>query len=377
MITIVETDERGVQAEPQTLEITIEVSQPRATSIFAATGGPLREGSSDFAIAVFDKPLQTPPEFEVLSVPGLPVKGALDTSTGTLITAADTVSKFSSGAVRELFRDGDPLGGVYYVQYTAGPGNAEEAEVSVSSAVAVELHGGLTMNPTVGAINEIDNTSPQAEITFSSELAKIGDEITITVTFNEPLRNTNSSAVTIGFASTGGIPGLSPTAMSTETDEDGLIIDSKVWTLKYIAGGGDGLPEFIVSEARDRAGNAQESISTEDLEIDNTSPLPFNEVGVQVNTELFASLSVDSNEDGMVYYGIVENDSIPTVAEVVSGNPTVLILSDEKSVSLETSATASFTTGLLDPDDYDVYFVIEDEAGNLSALSDKVDLSIN
>ena len=377
VITVVETDERGAQGEARTLEVVIEVSQPSA-SIISATSLPLKEGSSDFVVAVFHKPLQTAPEFDVLSVSGLPEKGTLSATTGTLMTAADTVSMFTSLAVRSIFRDNGPAGDVYYTEFTSGPGNAGAARIGISDAVATELHGGLTMKAAAGSINRIDNAGASAAIGFSSSFVKVGDDdVEITVTFNEELDTLNT--VFIEFASVGGIPALPATAMTPTLDDDGNFADSKVWKFKYAVEDGNGVPDFILSGGTDIAGNPVvgpvSNASKTFLTIDNIAPLTSNESGDQINAEFFASLAVDSNEDGMVYYAVVADGADPKVSEIVSGDPSVVILNGSKSV--DAGATASFTTQVLDPDEYDVYFVIEDDAGNLSLRSGKVDLSIN
>ncbi len=377
-VTVVETNSNGVQGEEMSKTIKITVSRP-TVNVFPASDIPLRKDSSEFILFAFDKPLATAPSLEVLPVVGLTEKGSFGEVKEMVIT--DTVDIVTGAAARAFWKaDPEPVGSVYYAEFTANVGNASAAEVSVSDAVATIEHGGLEMSEASAEISRVDNIGPFAKFTFSDQLVKDGDDsVSVTVTFNEPLTlKIKPGDIKVSFAGGSGIPEMEETVLKTALNDEDEIIDNTVWMFKYLPTEGDGILDFSVTGAVDVAGNEQGVIvpgSKNKFIVDNTDPVLSGESAIEVNDENYGEITLQSNEDGTVFFILIADGSeVPEVADVVGANPSITLNSGNSAV--KGGSPVTLNTIVLEDKKYDIYVVIRDDAGNETDVLGPIELSI-
>lgn len=367
-LTIVETNVGG-SGTPQTLEITSAAGTPGVSSISSLSTAPLKSGTKDTVVVVYNRAIATAPSATLVTNPELVEFGTLGQAEGQKITAANA-AKFGVGE--------DDLA-AYFWEYTAGAGDVSPS-ISISGAVADASWGGKAqVSASSGSLTATDNTAPTGKLSYSSELAKEGDsDIVITVTFGEGIDPT--SVVMIDWTGNN-VPAFNG---SLAVDKD----DNKVWTTKYTPSTGNDVLNFTVTGAVDLAGNAQGSIADATIEIDNTKPTIGGSSAVEYELSgvkfQYAILDAASNEKGMVYWIVVPdgtdgtNDALGSAIDM--SNPSRV---RDGSIAVELGSTAdsgggvNIATGILTAGAYDVYFYSEDEAGNESTVSTKIDLTID
>jgi hypothetical protein len=137
---------------------------------------------------------------------------------------------------------------VYTYSHTVTSG---DGTVTVSLSNAEDLAGNaVTSTPTSGATFEIDSTDPTAVITYSATGPYTTDDvITITATFNEPVKDSPIPQISISGSNV-----LSATNMAK--------YNSTVYTYSHTVTSGTGTATITLSAAQDTAGNTVTSTPT-------------------------------------------------------------------------------------------------------------------
>ncbi|MTI20933.1 hypothetical protein E1176_07860 [Fulvivirga sp. RKSG066] len=322
------------------LKINVE-TQPAVTVSYNGTGV-LRNGVSDTVFFNFTTPLSGLPDFEVNTDSSGFYPGKLAFTSGTL------------GPLVEV--DADSA----YAIYTAGNGNG----------IPEALFQDITSNETFGSINvdsafvqlyRVDNIAPIVDLSYSSLYANDSTVLKVTATFSEEVMPDNPTDTTLLIAFEGaGVEAETDTLVATE--------DPLVYTFDYtVNGDSTGTLNVSLENVVDLAGNEPGLVrNASAVTIDNDNPtLSFADAVDQGNG--LVSISMSSDEVGTGYYLILADGAdAPTKATEFDGDMTMSV-----SPSLSTK-TINVAQG-----DYDVYYIVEDRAGNFGTISTKEDLTVN
>lgn len=360
-LQVIETNTGGA-GDAVTLDIVATAGTPSAANIFTESTIPVRSGQIDTVVVSFNREMATAPTAALTTGAGIETLGSLGQATGQAITAANA-SVFSLTGADSL---ANGAMSAYFWIYTAGTGDGTPG-ISVTGGVANAAWGGTTQaSASTGSITTIDNTAPSAaDISYSSEVAKNGDDITVTVTFSEPMDATAS--VSIDWA------GNSVAAFSGN-----LAVDSDntaVWTTTYSAPAGDDAINFVVTGARDLAGNGQNAVADATLVVDNTAPAVSGAAAAEFSSSVdWARLNATSSENGTLYYIIVA-DGVAVADQADVQNPNIGVENGSASASAGVSTTID--SGVLAAGSYDVYFFAKDAAENEGTVVGPTDLTID
>ncbi|MFB0515655.1 MAG: Calx-beta domain-containing protein [Candidatus Neomarinimicrobiota bacterium] len=208
---------------------------------------------------------QTPPQAAITYSDTVAKEGDAVTITATFADADITSPQISIDYAGEtisgsLVPTEDPVVWIYTAVIPAG----NDGPVTVT-IVATDLAGNpLTLENITGRTGlYVDNNPPGYVLAYSDTLARVGDVVTITATFQEPVRPTPTYAV--DFAGIGAdFAGLQ--MFRAESDS--------IWTsLVTIPAGNDGFAAVTVT-AYDRIGNLAVPLAgTYSLKVDNTPPV--------------------------------------------------------------------------------------------------------
>lgn len=324
-ISVTETAVNG-NTTSQDLQVSISNSRPIATASLVGPGS-YSDGLEDSVKVTFDFPVSEP----TISSSGL--SSNLSNTTMTSLSGSDT----------EYFT---------IVTFDA-TGTDSDIEFTISGAT--RSLGGMTMeNTTLDA--EVDNTRPNATISFSRTRIKDGDKLDLSVAFDEEVTATDST-ISINIAGNG-------------VDIDTLfhLNESGVWqttSYEFPEGIGDQILTLTLSgNATDLARNdLNTNPASVPLIADNTAPILS--AGSAVDAGAYASLSITTNEDGFISYLILtRGEDAPTDEDFLQND----------SASMMTPSVFDVT---LDPGTYDVYLLSTDEAGNTSDVSGPFTFTMN
>ncbi|MBL6449781.1 hypothetical protein JMN32_25950 [Fulvivirga sp. 29W222] len=319
----------------------VEVANTEPTvSVSYNGGGTLRTGEADTVFFEFDAPLALDPSF------------AMNTTDSTQFNGG---TPFVSGSLGPLVKvDADS----YYAIYTAGDGNGT-SEALFQDIKSTATYGDVNIDSAFVKLYRVDNIAPVATIDYSPALAMDSTVITVTVTFSELVMAANpavDSSLLISFANAG---------VATETDTLIATEDPLVYTYQYTLNGeGNGQVEVIVSNIADLAGNTSE-ISSYELVADNTAPgidwyidefTGYAEVG-------FILLGMGPAEAGTGYYAVFPSGAAApaSLEEFENG-----VVSGTKQINAGTYVIYNVP---LEAGNYNIYFIGEDLAGNMSPIS--------
>lgn len=321
------------------VRISVENVEPEVTTTLNGEGV-LRSGMSDTVFFKFDADLLQDPTITI--------------ATDSSAFSADGEA-FVSGALGDLKKVDDRN---YYIIYTAGDGNGTP-EGYIPEIFASEIYGADTLDSVYVQLYRVDNIDPIADLSYSKNRVNDSTEVTVTATFSEPITyaNPEDSAIYISFSGAG-----------VEVASDTLKATSNplVYTYDYIVNGeGSGKVNIDISNAVDLAGNALAAINNErELVIDNLTPVLI--LGNASDDGNFATIQMVSSEKATGWYLILKDgEDAPTTPEefmeleaFVASGTLELMANDGKKV-LE----------LLDSGSYDVYFMVQDEAGNYADIT--------
>jgi len=260
---------------------------------------------------------------------------------------------------------------------------AADETVIVDIATVSVGNEGITNQQTI-TISDAQSTPTLTLSVSSNNIPENGGTSTITATLNtatyaDVIVNLDYS----GTAVSGGTDYNNPSASIT-IPAGSLATNALSGIAAVDDVSADGAKTVVVDIASVNGGSASENgtqqqtvtISDDD---DGTPPVFASPPSLSSITAVGASLSVDMDEDGSVYYIVVDNSATkPTAAQVKSG-ASYSAVTAHSSGSISTTATVGSTTisGLSDGISYDVYIVGEDSVANLQSDSDIVKLALD
>lgn len=322
-----------------TFGVTVAETEP-AVSVSYNGAGVLRNGEADTVFFEFDAPLAADPSF------------AMNTTDSTQFNGG---TPFVSGTLGPLVQVDDDS---YYAIYTAGTGNGTP-EALFQDIKSNATFGEVNIDSAFVKLYRVDNIAPVATIDYSPSVGKDSTVVTVTVTFSEPVKAANpatDSSLLISFDNAG---------VAFETDTLEATEDPLVYTYDYIVnGGGNGQLEVTISNIADLAGNTSELYSYEFL-VDNTAPgidwyideyTGYAEIG-------FVLLGGFGPESGTGYYAVFTSgaDAPASLEDFEDG-----VVSGSKQINAGTYVIYNVP---LEAGNYDIYFIGEDLAGNMSAIA--------
>lgn len=323
--------------DSRTVPITVTALPPKgAFSMTSALNEPgvLNSGSSDTLFLTFNQSLANNP-------------------TVSMVTGTDAFVSGSLGTVQRI--DGKN----YFVVYTAGAGNGTP-QVTVSGIVANEAFGGATLADQVVDLYRVDNIAPVANLSYSQETAKSGSEVTVTVTFTEPVMpstftSSEDSLMFITFSGAG-VTAERDTLMATD--------DPLVYTFDYtVTGNGNGELEVDLENVADMAGNELAAVNNATgVRIDNLAPAV---AGTARDSGTNATIGITSTESGTGMYLVLN------ATQAAPANAAEFM--DMTGVA---SGAVSITAGMMESvrvplasGSYKVYVMSRDAAGNTSNIA--------
>lgn len=323
---------------------TVEVADTEpAVEVELQGTGVLRNGMTDTVFFNFNAPIVDAPTF------------AMNTTDSTQFNGGNPFVSGTLGALEMYKSKAD----VYYALYTAGTGNGTP-EALFQDIKSTTTYGEVNIDSAFVQLYRVDNTAPIADISYSDDMVNDSTVVTVTVTFTEEVmfdftQATVDSAIYVSFDGAG---------VLTETDTLQPTDDPKVFTYEYTVNGeGNGTVDVTLSNVVDLAGNPVALVNNDEFAVDNIAPTIL--ITSAVDTGDYVELSITSSEGGVASYMILgDGEDAPTSADDFGGGL----------FSGDISATGS--TELAVPSgEYDVYFIVTDNAGNVSAI-DMVDLSV-
>ena len=208
-------------------------------------------------------------------------------------------------------------------------------------------------------LQEVDNIAPLVSVSYDDELVNDSTVVTVTATFTEPITSTEyltDSVILISFSGAG---------VQEETDTLQATADPLVYTYQYTVNG-EGSGEVMVDfeDVIDLAGNPVERVENDPvLVVDNTDPVITSGTAIDNGTHVLIEFT--STEAGTGMYLILEDgEDAPTTAEEFMS--AIGVASDEVALTAGVSKSRGvpLATG-----EYDVYYLLMDEAGNYSDIS--------
>lgn len=312
--------------------IEVESLEPVVASELNGTGV-LASSMTDTVFLSFDAPLAKDPVVSTVTEDGA----------------------FWSGSLSALMKEDAQN---YYLIYTAGEGNGTP-EVLLTDIIASEAYGSDTVDSAYVELYRVDNFNPIANITVSDDQVMEGDMVMVTTTFNEAVMfaNPEDSALYVTFTVDG--------EMMRDTLE--ATADPLVYTYEYIAEG-DGAVELGVENVADMAGNMDVIVEADELMIDNMDPEVIETATSAVDEGDYAQIMITSTEAGTGMYLVMMAD-----AKAVTTAEEFMAASGVASGSVNLKASALLFSGSavanLDAGDYTVYYMVMDNAGNISSLA--------
>ncbi|MEO9967286.1 MAG: hypothetical protein ABJF11_15920 [Reichenbachiella sp.] len=316
------------------LDVTVNSSDASEITATYAGSGILHNATQDTVFLSFSAALATVPK---LILNGLNVQ---DTSGFFTDDDHKAIAPFNSaGETLSALKSYKSSESEYYAIYKAGAGNGQP-EAKLTSVKIDETHGGDEVEDFYIKLPMVDNVRPIGKIELSTTAANDDTEVTITVTFNEAMRAVLSSDQdTLVFfdISGGGITSATDTLWETH--------DPMVWTSKFVTDGtGDGTLTVSIGDIVDLGGNTCSTLADATMEIDNTAPTASGSVAVLSDTQ-----SVSITTEGQWLMVAADTDEPTSMADFASGG------SGDKIMVVE-------------PGEYDFYFIAVDAAGNESTI---------
>jgi predicted heme/steroid binding protein len=319
---------------------TVDNTAPTAAITYSPSG-PYKQGDSVTITATFNESMKDSP------VPQISITGSGIESVGAsdMTKTSDTVYTYS-----------------YSVPSGDGTG-------SISLSSGQDLAGNtITSTPTSGSSFTVDNTAPNAAITYSpSGPYKQGDYVTISATFNESMKDSPVPQISITGS---GIENMGASDMTKTSDT--------VYTYSYSVPSGDGTGTISLSTGQDLAGNTITSTPTSgsSFTVDNTAPSAFTVGSVSTTGGIVVSNYWNSTNTGLTIDIPVANDSslnngsVQLEVKVNSGAyqnlgslNTINSINTTKSISIS-AATLESITGFGEGVILTFRAVLYDEAGN-------------
>ncbi len=316
---------------------------------------PLKNGAKDTLNIVFDQAIATPPT--VTFAPG---------TAGT------------AGAVTAYGDDDNS----FYVAFTAGAAYTGDAKFTISGATSGEAppQAGLVQTTKTANI-AVDNLAPQNTSFSTGTRIGVGQNVTITLKYNEPL----GTAPTITIApGTTGIDGV--TAVKTTLSSDGL---TATYVYEYKddnkdATHGDALVS-VVTAGKDRAGNDVAAIASKPLTVDvGTAPAPTITLdgaqydwGTQIKWTMNYAVggsNPNGSTSGTVYYVAQATGAAPPTGFVGGDVPAFIMATgvtaqQTGSVGLAGGTSGSTYSAFTPNGTLDVYVVIITGSGVISPVT--------
>lgn len=324
---------------------------------------PLKDGAKDTLNIVFDQKIATPPT--VTFAPG---------------TAGTAGAPIAYGTAGKSF----------YVAFTAGAAYTGNAEFAISGATSGEPAplAGLAQTATTANI-AVDNLAPQnLSFTTGTRIGK-GQNVTITLKYNEPL----GTAPTITIApGTTGIDGV--TAVKTTLSSDGL---TATYVYEYKddnkdATHGDATVS-VVTAGKDKAGNDVAAIASKPLTVDvGAAPAPSivldgaqYDWGTQIKWTMNYAVggsNPNGSTSGTVYYVVQATGEAPPTGFVGGDVPAFIMATDvdalqSGAVGLAAGTSGSTYSAFAPNGTLDVYVVIITSTGVISAISAPTTVTMN
>lgn len=316
---------------------------------------PLKNGAKDTLNIVFDQAIATPPT--VTFAPG---------TAGT------------AGAVTAYGDDDNS----FYVAFTAGAAYTGDAKFTISGATSGEAppQAGLVQTTKTANI-AVDNLAPQNTSFSTGTRIGVGQNVTITLKYNEPL----GTAPTITIApGTTGIDGV--TAVKTTLSSDGL---TATYVYEYKddnkdATHGDATVS-VVTAGKDRAGNDVAAIASKPLTVDvGTAPAPTITLdgtqydwGTQIKWTMNYAVggsNPNGSTSGTVYYVAQATGAAPPTGFVGGDVPAFIMATgvtaqQTGSVGLAGGTSGSTYSAFTPNGTLDVYVVIITGSGVISPVT--------
>lgn len=316
---------------------------------------PLKDGAKDTLNIVFDQKIATPPT--VTFAPGT-------AGTAGAVTAYGTA------------------GNSFYVAFTAGAAYTGDAKFTISGATSGEAppQAGLVQTTKTANI-AVDNLAPQNTSFSTGTRIGVGQNVTITLKYNEPL----GTAPTITIApGTTGIDGV--TAVKTTLSSDGL---TATYVYEYKddnkdATHGDATVS-VVTAGKDRAGNDVAAIASKPLTVDvGTAPAPTITLdgtqydwGTQIKWTMNYAVggsNPNGSTSGTVYYVAQATGAAPPTGFVGGDVPAFIMATgvtaqQTGSVGLAGGTSGSTYSAFTPNGTLDVYVVIITGSGVISPVT--------
>lgn len=336
VITVTNGTDNGTYAvEVAETEPTVEV-ELRGTGV-------LRNGEKDTVFFNFNAPIVGTPTF------------AMNTTDSTQFNGGNP---FVSGSLSSLEMYDDQAD-VYYAVYTAGTGNGTP-EALFQDIKSTTTYGEVNIDSAFVQLYRVDNIAPIADISYSDDHVSDSTVVTVTVTFTEAVmfdytQATVDSAIYVSFDGAG---------VLSETDTLQPTEDPNVFTYEYTVNGeGDGVVDVTLSNVVDLAGHQVALVNNSSFTVDNTNPVILTKSAVDVGD--YVELAITASESGTASYMMVaDGEDAPETDEDFGGG----LYSG--TISANSSTELAIASG-----EYDVYFIVADKAGNVSAI-EMVDLSV-